>query len=174
MRPRILLFVLLTTISWNITGQEKNERNPELMVEKKASLYFPRQQGFVNDYEDLFTEEQEKNLSKFLKRYKKDQKKEIVIITLDSIPTSIEFDNYAVMLSQNWEVGKNTNGNAFTIEICDKLSRVRINTTNKTQQDIPNDYCKMVIDNVIIPEFRNQKFYNGLMAGLNKLIEKWR
>ncbi len=135
---------------------------------------FPQQIGFVNDFENIFTEEQKIQLTKFLKYYKETSFREIAVITIDSIPKNTEFDQYAIRMSDNWNVGKDDNGNGLTVVLSKKMRKVRISTTDKTRNLYLSDkICQKVIDENMIPEFKKDNYYDGILLGLNKLIRKW-
>ncbi|MFD2696974.1 TPM domain-containing protein [Mesonia sediminis] len=135
---------------------------------------FPKQIGFVNDFENIFTEEQKTQLTKFLTYYQNTSYREIAVITLDSVPKNMEFDQYAIRLSDNWKVGKNNDGNGLTVVLSKTLKAVRISTTDKTKElYLSDEFCKNVIDQNMIPEFKKGNYYDGVLLGLNELIKKW-
>ena len=136
-------------------------------------LDFPKQVGFVNDFENIFTEEQKVQLTKFLAYYKENSNREIAIITLASFPDNIEFETYAIKMSQNWRVGKDNHGNGLTIVLSKSLRKIRVSTTDKTQYYLSDEFCQKVINDNMIPEFKNENYYDGLLLGLNELIRKW-
>ena len=134
---------------------------------------FPKQVGFVNDFENIFTEEQKTQLTKLLAYYKENSNREIVIITIASVPNNTEFDSYAIKISQNWGVGKDDYGNGLTIVISKSLRKVRISTTDKTQYYLTDEFCQKVINENMIPEFKNGNYFDGLLSGMTELIKKW-
>ncbi len=150
----------------------------ETQTEKPKSelktLEFPVKIGFVNDFEKIFTEEEIEFLENLLVYYKKNANREIAVITIDSIPKNAEFDQYAVKMSDNWNIGKNNGGNGLSIVLSKSLRKVRISTTDKTRDlYLSDELCKKVIDETMIPEFKNGKYYDGILLGLSELIRKW-
>ncbi len=148
---------------------EFKEPKSEITVSK-----YPKQIGFVNDFEKIFTEEQKVQLTKFLTYYKETSFREIAVITIDSIPENIEFDKYAINLSENWKIGKDNEGDGLTVVFSKSLKKVRISTTDKTKELYLSDkFCQKVIVENMIPEFKNGNYYDGILLGLNELIRKW-
>ena len=151
--------------------------NVETQTEKPKSEIsaseFPKQTGFVNDFENIFTKEQKVQLTKFLTYYEETSFREIAVITLDSIPENVEFEQYAIRMSDNWNVGKNNDGNGLSVVLSKSLRKIRISTTEKTRYYLTDEFCKKVIDENMIPEFKNGNYYDGLLLGLNELIRKW-
>ncbi|TYP70884.1 TPM domain-containing protein [Aquimarina intermedia] len=135
---------------------------------------YPKQIGLVNDFENIFTEEEKTQLTKLLSYYKKTSFREIAIITIDSIPINTEFDQYVIIVSENWNVGRNNNGNGLTLALSKSLKKVRISTTEKTKNlYLSDEFCKKVIEENMIPEFKNGNYYDGILLGLNELMRKW-
>lgn len=133
---------------------------------------FPKQIGFVNDFENIFSEEEIKFLENLLTIYNDKSNRQIAVITIDSIPENTEFDNYAIKILDNWNVGKNNEGNGLSILLSKSLRKIRISTTDETSYYLTDDFCKKVIDETMIPEFKNGKCFDGLLLGLNELIRK--
>ena len=76
-------------------------------------------------------------------------------------------------MSDNWNVGKNNDGNGLTIMLSKKLRKVRISTTEKTRYYLTDEFCQKVIDENIIPEFKKGNYNDGILLGINELIRKW-
>ena len=168
---KILLIVLLIIISCKTAKVETDSVSQN--TEQTESQY-PKQIGFVNDFENIFTKEQKTQLTEFLTYYQNTSYREIAVITLDSVPKNMEFDQYAIKLSDNWKVGKNNGGNGLTIVLSKTLKAVRISTTDKTKLLYLSDqFCKKVINENMIPEFKKGNYYDGVLLGLNELIKKW-
>ena len=166
----IFLILILTLVSCKSAKVETQTEKPksEIIVSE-----FPKQVGFVNDFENIFTEEEIKFLENLLIYYKESSNRQIAVITIDSIPENTEFEQYAIRMSDNWNVGKNNDGNGFTVVLSKSLRKIRISTTDKTRYYLTDEFCKKVIDKNMIPEFKNGNYYDGLLLGLNELIRKW-
>lgn len=135
---------------------------------------FPKQIGFVNDFEKIFSDEQKTQLTKLLTYYYENSSREITVVTLDAIPNTTEFRNYAIALSDHWNKSKNNNENALTIVMSKSMREIRISTTDKTRLSLTDDFCNKVISDYMIPEFKKDNYYDGLLYGLNEVIVKWR
>ncbi|MDO6852608.1 TPM domain-containing protein [Cellulophaga lytica] len=148
---------------------QSEKPNSEIVVSE-----FPKQIGFVNDFENIFTDEEIKFLDNLLVYYEKNVNREIAVITIDSIPKNTEFDQYAIRISDNWNIGKNNDWNGLTVVLSKKLRKVRISTTDKTRDlYLSDEFCKKVIEETMIPEFKKENYNDGILLGLNELIRKW-
>jgi len=162
-----LILVLVSCQTSKLETQITNQK-PQLSDTK-----FPNQIGFVNDFEKIFSEVDIVFLENLLIDYKNNFNKQIVVITIDSIPKKLEFDQYAIQISEVWKVGKDNDDNGLTVLLSKSLRKVRISTTEKTRFYLGDDFCKKVIDENMIPEFKKGKYYDGVLLGLDKLIRKW-
>ena len=166
----IFIILILTFFSCKTAKVESKIEHPKTEI---IASEFPQQIGFVNDFENIFTEEEIKFLEKLLIYYKDTSNRQVAVITIDSIPKNTEFEQYAIKMSDNWNVGKDNEGNGLTVVLSKSLRKVRISTTEKTRYYLTDEFCKKVIDENMIPEFKNGKYYDGLLLGLNELIRKW-
>lgn len=167
----IFILLILTFFSCKSAIVETQPEKPksEIIVSE-----FPKQIGFVNDFEKIFTEEEIRFLENLLVYYEKNVNREIAVITIDSIPKNTEFEQYAIRISDDWNVGKNNDWNGLTVVLSKKLRKVRISTTDKTRDlYLPDEFCKKVIDETMIPEFKKGNYNDGILLGLNELIRKW-
>lgn len=164
----ILILMLVSFTSMEVKAQT------EIPTPEAKITEFPEQIGFVNDFEKLFTEEESKFLEDLLAYYEKNVNREIAIITLDSIPEDRDFDQYAIQLSDHWQVGENNDGNGLSLLLSKSLRKIRISTTDKTRDlYLSDEFCKKVIDETMIPEFKKGNYYNGILLGLKELIRIW-
>ena len=167
---RIIILLTLT-----IFFCQTNEFEAQTIQSKPdlTEKLFPERIGFVNDFENLLADEEVKFLENLLDYYKKTSNREIVVITIDSIPSNSDFKQYALLTSNNWKVGESTDGNGLTVLMSKKLRKIRISTTDKTQDYLPDEFVKKVIDEIMIPEFKNDHYNDGILLGLNELIRNW-
>ena len=135
---------------------------------------FPERFGYVFDNEHIFNRDYIDSLNEYLEQVDKAINLEISIITVKSIPENTEFDHFAITISDNWRVGKNNDGNGLIIVLSKSLKKVRISTTDKTQNYLTDEFCKKVIDENMIPEFGKGNYKNGILLGINEIIKKWK
>ncbi|NRB60442.1 MAG: TPM domain-containing protein [Winogradskyella sp.] len=134
---------------------------------------FPEKLGIVNDFENIIKPEEMAYIEKMLKMVNS-MDKEVAVVTISSLPENISFDKYAIQLSNHWKIGKKTKGNGLTVVLSKTLQKVRISTTDKTKKlYLSDEFCKHVIDVYMLPDFKDGKYYDGLLLGLDELVRKW-
>ena len=172
----ILLFLTLSLASCKSTIEraEAEMPTPEFDFSGMDTNKFPKPVGYVNDFENVFTEAQKNELEKFLSLYEQNTTNEIAVITINSIEPYMDFDTYAIDLSKAWGVGKKDKDNGLTIVFSKALKKIRISTGTGTEKIITDEFCKNVIDQTIIPEFKKGEYYTGILNGLSALIREWK
>ncbi|GAA4239678.1 hypothetical protein GCM10022291_34970 [Postechiella marina] len=53
------------------------------------------------------------------------------------------------------------------------MRKIRISTGHGTEKILTDEICKKIIDQTIIPEFKNGDYYSGIEKGITELIAKW-
>ncbi|WP_179349517.1 TPM domain-containing protein [Winogradskyella pacifica] len=66
---------------------------------------------------------------------------------------------------------KKNNGLLITISNHDR--KVAISTAIGTEQTISDYECNVIIDSIIIPQFRTNNYYKGVDKALDSLILLW-
>ncbi|MBZ0098154.1 MAG: TPM domain-containing protein [Taibaiella sp.] len=133
---------------------------------------FPKATGWVNDFEDIFTEDQEENLEKLIKELNSAASIQIALVTLDSFYTSLDsFDQYTLDLANYWRVGEKVKDNGILIAICNGYRRIRIHNGYGIEKIISDEETKTILDQYFIPDFKQGRYYEGTVAGLQGLTE---
>ncbi|MUU79889.1 TPM domain-containing protein [Winogradskyella endarachnes] len=134
----------------------------------------PKLKREVNDYEFIFTPEQLEKLTLIIREFEKETTNQIAVVSIDSIGKYTDFDQFAIDLSNYNGVGLKEKDNGLTIVFSKNLRKIRISTGYGTEKILTDEICKKVIDETIIPEFKNGEYYNGIEKGITELIAKWK
>lgn len=174
---RVLLVLLLTfnLISYAGIAQEREEQKTKPKIESVEikNDAFPETIGIVNDYSQIFDEAQEVELSEMLYNYNIKTTRQIVVVTVDDISPYNDIQKYASDLAGKWGVGSADKNNGLVVVLCLPLRKVGIATGIGTQLILTNETCKEVIDNIMVPEFKAERYYLGIKKGISELIIKW-
>ena len=139
-------------------------------------IQFPiRPAGWTNDFENIFSARQIFELDSIISKFETETSNEIAIVTLDSSWTSAEkFDSLILTIHNNWGVGKKNINNGILIGISTGLRRIRISNGFGIEKILSDSATKQIIDQVIIPAFKQANFFKGTKEGLFALMEKIR
>ena len=163
MNRKILLigfFILL--ISQICFSQTKNQ----------PAFSFPENVGYVNDFEELFTEEQKAELESIIVQLENETTIEIAIVSITSYAPYENLFDYSLDLSNYWGVGKKGKNNGILLVFGMKVKQIRIQVGYGLEDKLTDEESKYIIDNIIIPEFRKGDVFNGIKKGLLEIINE--
>ena len=173
----IILFLTLNFLSCKGSAQETETKKPipEFDFSTIEKFRETKLKGLIiNDYDSIFSPSQRKELSDIIYDYNIETTRQIVVVTIDSISPYSEIQKYATDLGNYWGVGDAEKNNGLTIVMCNPCRQIGIATGLGTELILTDEICKDVIDQTIIPEFKNGNFYDGVKNGVVELIEKWK
>ena len=173
----LILFLTLNLLYYKGNAQETETKNPktEFDFSKIEKFKETKLKGLIiNDYDSIFNSAQRKELSDIIYVYNIKTTRQIVVVTVDSISPYSEIQKYAGDLMNYWGIGTAEKNNGLTIVVCNPCRQIGIATGSGTELILTDEICKKVIEEKIIPEFKNGEFYSGIKKGVIELIEKWK
>lgn len=136
-----------------------------------TNTHFPKLRGSVNDFENLFSDQEEKALDSLIKNFEKRSSIEIVVVTLDTSMTTLEnFNSYTLRLLKHWNIGKKDKSNGILIGISSSLQRVRISNSLGIEKSLSDLETRRVLDDFMFPKFRKGNFFEGTESGIKELV----
>ena len=174
-----LLIATIIAFSCNSKGTAETSKSDKSAVD--TSFYIIRTDtcnvdqlkasGYVNDFTGLFTPEQKLVLDSIMSNHEKQTSNQIAIATVDSSTVGrCSIVDFARALGTEWGVGQKEKNNGTMIVICKSIHRIGI--ANGTGIKLSDAETKSIIDDVIIPEFRKDNYFEGIRKGLLAIIEK--
>ena len=131
----------------------------------------PKAAGFINDYENLFTDDEEKILDSLIKDFEKRTTIQIAVITFDTtLTTSDSLDALTLRLGNIWGVGQKEKNNGVVIGISRGYRQMRIQNGYGIEKLITDADTKVIVDTGFIPDFRDGNYFKGTFTGLTVLM----
>lgn len=124
----------------------------------------------VNDYAGLLGRQEVVQLGRKLSQYAKETTIQIVLVTEASLNGDDDF-NRAFAIKDKWRPGSAENDNGILVYVAKEERKVRIVTGYGTEGFLPDALAKRIIDNIIVPEFRNGNFYAGLDKATDAIMQ---
>ncbi|MFC2089939.1 TPM domain-containing protein [Bacteroidota bacterium] len=156
---RSVLLALLISFAGSVTGAVQND----LPVPNQPS-------DWVNDYANVFNANEKQQLSRKLNQFEYNNSTQIFVVTInenDGYPASM----LAPMIGEAWGVGKEGKDNGLLVLMDMKERDVFISTGYGLEEFIPDAIAKRIVENEIIPAFKQGDFYGGIDAGTNVMID---
>ncbi|MCI9846496.1 TPM domain-containing protein [Flavobacterium pectinovorum] len=178
MKRELVLIILFFVVNVAF-GQTIESKQNDSLKQKNVNLFreiywnnLPKAKGWINDYERVFSEAEERKLDSVVSRFERETSVEIVIVTIDTIKIAKEtFDNLSLHIAKKWAIGKKGKDNGILIALSKGYKRIRIQNGNGITKIISDEQTKEIIEQDFIPEFKKGNYYKGVLDGINKLIE---
>lgn len=132
---------------------------------------YPEPVSFVNDFANVFTEEEKLQMDNFLYDFERETTAEIAVVTINSLE-GLTIEQYAYGLFNSWGIGKKNinNGMLLLISIGDR--KLRIETGLGLESVVTNDEAAKIIDEIIVPYFREGNFGQGAFEGVKAIAKE--
>lgn len=133
----------------------------------------PSPQRLVNDFAECFTPEQRELLEAKLVAFDDTTSNQITVVTVADLE-GYDVAQYAAELGIKWGVGKKEFNNGIIILVKPKNEngggKVTIQVGYGLEGAIPDAYSKRIIDNVMIPRFKENKYFGAVNTACDKLM----
>lgn len=140
------------------------------LLGQSDDCYPKKPRGLVADQEDIFTPQQEQALESQLQRFSNETSNQIVVV---SIAKLCEGDAAltATKIGQEWGVGQNDLDNGIVILINASGRKTFIATGYGLEGAIPDAATKLIVDQEMIPSFKNQDYFGGASKAIAVLSD---
>lgn len=130
----------------------------------------PKPTGWVNDFENIFTEKEEKTLDSLITEYEKRTTTEITVITIPTSATDKDrFDELTLLIANKWGVGKKEKNNGVLIGISKGHRKMRIQNGYGIEKLITDNQTKQIIDQTFFPSFKADAYFKGVFDGIQEI-----
>ena len=124
----------------------------------------PVPQRLVNDYAGLFTWEEKAHLEQALVAFDDSTSNQITVVTVNDLE-GYEPAEYATRIGLDWQVGSADFDNGVVVLVKPKTDdsdgQVFIAVGYGLEGAIPDAYAKRIIENEMIPHFREGDYFGG-------------
>jgi uncharacterized protein len=126
--------------------------------------------GWVTDMADVLSQETEQALNQKISELESQNGTEIAVVTVPNTSSEATPKAFATRLFNYWGVGKADvdNGVLWLHSLGDR--RIEIETGYGVEGILPDAQVGQIIDEVVIPQFREDDFDGGTLAGVEALI----
>ncbi|MBI1317297.1 TPM domain-containing protein [bacterium] len=130
----------------------------------------PNPPRLVNDLADILSPEQEARLERFLVDYDDSTSTQIAVVTVRTTAGE-DINFYAAKIGETWGVGQagKENGIVLCVAVDDRM--VAIQTGYGIEEYLRAGLAKRIIDERMVPAFRNNDYPGGIVAGVNGIVE---
>ena len=133
-------------------------------------LYAPIPNQLVSDYSDILSDQEEASLEKMLLDYADTTSTQISIVTV----ATTGGDNINLITAEiaaKWKIGQEGKDNGCLIMVASGDREISIQNGYGLEPYLTDFTTKQIIETDILPYFKQQNYYNGLLAGANSIFE---
>jgi len=143
----------------------------------RISLEQPGQREFVRDLAGMITPQDATKIQQICDKLLTDKATPIIVVTIESMAqhggAALRIESFAMLLFNQWEIGHarigdqtwNT-GILLLISRLDRKARIELGAGWGNEKD---ELCRQIMDELIIPDFKNGEFSSGILAGVEAL-----
>ena len=129
----------------------------------------------VNDFGKFLSRNEKDTLDQEMREYLKRTTNAIVVVTLESLTDpqtdkTYTIEEAALAYFNAWGVGDKEKNNGVMLMISREPRKVRIQVGTGLENILTNESCQAIIDNNLVPDFKEGLFYPGLKEAI-KAIE---
>lgn len=133
-----------------------------------ATVPIPRLEARVTDLTGTLTGDQQTQLGNRLASLERDKGAQIAILLLPTTqPESIEA--FGIRLAEAWKIGRKGVDDGIIVIVAKNDRTLRIEVGYGLEAVIPDAIAKRIIEETIMPHFRQGNFFDGLSAGSESL-----
>ena len=130
----------------------------------------PALSGRVLDETATLTAEQRRALEEKLQEFEQRKGSQIaVLIVGTTFPEPIE--SYSIRVADAWGIGRKAVNDGILVVVAKSDRVMRLEVGYGLEGAIPDAVARRLIDEVFIPGFREGHFYEGLSAGIDRMIK---
>ncbi|NQV14963.1 TPM domain-containing protein [bacterium] len=124
----------------------------------------------VNDWGDLLSSTQEKNLEQALRQYEAESSNQIVVATFPSLEGE-SLEDVSMQMFETWNLGQSGRDNGVLLSIFKLERKIRIDVGYGLEGVLPDITAGQIIRNDITPFFKQGRWYEGIVSGLQGIIQ---
>ena len=173
-----ILTLLILTVTSTASCQTNRSSKTEDSTAQKLQLFrrifwdnLPQPVGYVNDYENLYNDKEEKTLDSLIGDFEKRTTIQIAVVTFDTTMTTPDsLDALALRIARVWGVGQKDKNNGVVVGISKGYRQMRIQNGYGIEKVLTDAETKQIIDTAFIPSYREAKYFEGTLQGLQALM----
>lgn len=132
------------------------------------SLEIPSLTGYVNDNANIINKKDKLEIENYLKSLENSTGIQIAVLTIESLEGE-SIENFSIKTAEKWKLGseKTDNGAILVVALDERF--VRIEVGDGLESSLTDVKCGLIIRNVIIPEFKNGNYSEGILKGIQNM-----
>ena len=129
----------------------------------------------VQDFGELFSDEEKDILTQKIIEFKNSTTNEICVYTIDSVPKKIDDINiFATKLAYDLGLDTSEKKNGLLILISEHDTEFAFATGSDTKKTLTDSIRGKISKNILVPYFSKNEYYNGVSSALDEITSSWK
>lgn len=137
---------------------------------KGVTLELPQLKARVNDYADILSPATVQQLEGSLAAFETDQSTQIVVLTIPSLEGDA-LESFSIRVAEQWKVGHKGVDNGAILLVVRNERKIRIEVGYGLEGSLTDLLSGRIIQNIIVPRFKQGNFDAGVMAGVSAMMD---
>ena len=138
-----------------------------------ASALPDRPSSRVTDSASMFSSAEREKLEGVLTAFEKETSNQLVVVTVSSLDGQA-IEDFSIKLAEKWQIGTKEHNNGVILLFSKEDRAMRIEVGYGLEGALPDAIAKRIIENEIVPRFKQGDFDGGVEAGVNSIIQATR
>jgi uncharacterized protein len=133
------------------------------------SLEVPPLKGRVNDYAQMLSPAAEEKLETALQQFEAAEAVQIVVLTMPALQGEA-LEDFSIRVADTWKIGRKELDSGALLLVFKADRRLRIEVGYGLEGRLTDAVAGRIIRTVIVPEFRQGRFEQGIVGGVNAMM----
>lgn len=129
----------------------------------------PTPPRLVNDFANVINDTQEQQLEQKLVAFNDSTSTQIAVVTVTSLNGDAPY-NFAHEILAQWGVGQKDKDNGVVVLVAPNERQTFISTGYGVEADLTDARCRRIIENYMIPQFKEGNYYAGIDDATNVIM----
>ncbi len=134
------------------------------------ALEIPKLKARVTDLAGVLTPEQTVSLEEKLRQFEATDSTQIAVLIIPSLEGEV-LEDFSERVATAWRLGQKGRDNGALLLIAMKERKVRIEVGYGLEPTLTDFTSRQIIQNEILPEFRQQRYFEGVDAGVTAIMQ---
>src|SRR5438093_4497235 len=141
-----------------------------LHARSTPAVEVPKLRGRVNELAGLLTEEQARSLEAKLQDLETKDSTQVAVLIIPSLEGEV-LEDFSVRVATAWKLGQKGRDNGALLLVAMRERKLRIEVGYGLEPTLTDAKSHRIIEDEILPHFRQGKFYDGIDAGVTAIIQ---
>ncbi len=132
------------------------------------TLEIPQLRGRVNDYAEIMKRQDITETENYLESLENSTGIQIAVLTVPSLEGE-DIASFGIRTAEKWKLGQKDEDNGAILIVAYQDREVRIETGYGLEDRLTDTKSGLIIRNVIIPEFKNGNYSEGIVKGIRNM-----